>query len=94
MASSNKIRIKLANGTEIDLTRGEVNAVERMARQNGTDPEKVQYDPGHVRFDTLVNLRRKGLLVAKDRLLHFAPGVLPVMGPTIHSDNPFTLTRA
>lgn len=89
-----KTKILFENGNVLGLTQGEITAIERMAQQNGTSPEKVQYDPGHVQRRTLLNLWRKGILRYEDGLFYFAPGYLPVLGPTIYANTPFTLTRA
>lgn len=89
-----KIKVVVFGDQIVSITRGELHAIEAMARQNGTHPEKTQYDPGRVRRDTLRNLWNRGLLSKKDGLYYFPAGMLPVMGPTIYSDNPFTLTRA
>lgn len=87
-------RIRFDNGQVISLSPGEITAIERLARMNGTDPLKVQYDPGSVQRRTLNNLRNKGILTQeaeRGACFHFVAGLLPVMLPTINSQTPFTL---
>lgn len=68
---------ELADGRTVRLTRGEANAFRRYIKMNGKSLRKVQYDPGHVRYDTRRSLVAKGLLVEDSRGLRFlAPGVL------------------
>lgn len=90
-----KNRITFLNGMVTTLTTGEINAIERFARQNGTDPEHPQYDPGNVHYTTVSNLVAKGVLVRRrNGLPYFVPGLLPVQGMSLHSGNPFSLTGA
>lgn len=92
MAST--VRIEFNNGLLIHLTKGEANAIERLARMNGTDPLKVQFDPGFVQRRSLDNLRRKGVLCQQSErggCFHFVPGLLPVMPGTLNSARPFVL---
>ena len=87
-------RIRFDNGQVIVLTPGEITAIERLAQMNGTNPEKVQYDPGHVQRRTLNNLRNKGILTQeaeRGACFHFAEGFLPVQGGSLYSGEPFTL---
>lgn len=72
--------ITFLNGQIINLTWGEINAIERYARQNGTNPSSIQYDPGSVNFRTVHNLVAKGVFVRSNHLVHFAPGLLPMTG--------------
>lgn len=87
-------RYRFDNGQVIVLTPGEVTAIERMAQMNGTDPLKIQFDPGFVQRRTLNNLRGKGILTQEaDRggCYHFAEGFLPIVSPSINFREPFTL---
>jgi hypothetical protein len=86
----------LLNSKAVRFTAGELNAVNRYAWMNGTDPADPQYDPGHVRWTTLASLVEKGVLVRKDATAvpHFAPGILPVVRPTIHAAEAFDLLAA
>ena len=71
----------LADGRAVRLTPGEVRAFRRHIAMNGRSTEQVQYDPGHVRYDTLRNLVEKGLFTRDDRGLYFlAPGVVKAAG--------------
>lgn len=70
--------VTFLNGQVISLTWGEINAIERYARQNGTSPSSIQDDPGSVNFRTVHNLIAKGVFVRSNHRLHFAPGLLPV----------------
>lgn len=86
--------VTFLDGRTLRLSAGEVNAINRMAWMNGTDPESVQYDPGHVRYTTVNSLVDKGVLVREaDHLPRFAAGMLPVVGPTIHAQEAFDLHR-
>lgn len=87
-------RYRFDNGQVIVLTPGEVTAIERMAQMNGTDPLKIQFDPGFVQRRTLNNLRDKGVLTQEtDRggCYHFAEGFLPVVSPSINRADKFTM---
>lgn len=71
----------LADGRKVRLTPGEARAFRRHIAMNGRSTESVQFDPGHVRYDTLRNLVEKGLFTRDHRGLHFlAPGVLKAVG--------------
>jgi hypothetical protein len=85
------IRIRFLNGKTLGLTIGEVNAIERMARQNGTDPDQIQHGPGHVNWNTVSNLVHKGVMRREHGLNYFVEGLLAVHGPTLHSDEQFTM---
>lgn len=87
-------RIRFDNGQVIVLTPGEITAIERLARMNGTNPLKLQYDPGKVQRRTLNNLRDKGILrqdASRGACFFFVEGLLPVQGGSLYSENPFTL---
>lgn len=67
-------RVRLADGREMWLTKGEINALRRMVAMNGTTGP--QYDPGHVNRRTVWNLITKGVLVQTGGgVPEFAPGV-------------------
>lgn len=89
-----QIKVIVFGDQVLKLTQGEVKAVERLVHQNGSNPESTQYDPGRVRLDTLVNLARKGILTRKNGLFFLVAGALPVVKPTMYSDEPFTMARA
>lgn len=76
------IKIRFLSGKTIGLTVGEVNAIEKMARHNGTDPETVQYGPGRVSWNTVSNLVRKGVLRREDPFHYFVEGLLTVQQPS------------
>lgn len=66
-----------ADGRQVRLTDGEITALGRYLAMNGTRTDRVQYDPGHVRYDTVRNLVQKGVFLEDHRGLNFlAPGVL------------------
>lgn len=68
--------VQLANGIQVRLTLGEIEALRRYAKMNGRATGKVLYDPGYVRYDTVANLVRKGIMIRNERGLNFwAPGV-------------------
>lgn len=91
--ATKKSKVTFLNGYVKTLTTGEINAIERYARQNGTDPEATQYDPGNVSYRTVQNLVAKGILVRKGNgVHHFAPGLLPVLRMSLYADRPFSLT--
>jgi len=82
MASNKKTKITFLNGKIEALTTGEINAIERFARQNGTDPASVQYDPGNVHYRTRNNLVDKGILRCDSQgLAYFVEGLLPRQTP-------------
>lgn len=88
-----KQKIVFDNGQVIELTTGEIKAIERYVRQNGTDPKKVQYNPGGVQYRTTFNLVQKGIMRTDERgLFYFAEGFLILQRATVHNANPFTLT--
>lgn len=93
--ATKKYKFTFLNGKVVTLTTGEMNAIERFAHQNGTDPAAVQYDPGSVHFATRNNLVSKGIL-RKDSQgwMHFVAGLLPVSGATVYSTRHFSLTAA
>ena len=67
-------RVRLADGREMWLTKGELNALRRMVKMNGTTGP--QYDPGYVNRRTVWNLITKGVLVrTPGGVPEFAPGV-------------------
>lgn len=87
-----QVKIEFNNGLVVVLTPGEMTAIERMARMNGTDPAKIQYDPGFIQWRTLRNLARKGVICREGNgCYHFIAGLLPVLPVTINSASPFVL---
>jgi hypothetical protein len=96
MESRRSRRFTFLNGQTIMLTTGEVNAIERMVRQNGSDPEAAQYDPGNIHYRTLNNLMAKGILrrSAHNGGIYFVKGYLPVTGSTIFTNRHFDLEKA
>lgn len=87
-------KITFLNGKVTTLTSGEINAIERYASENGTDPERTQYDPGYVNRKTLQNLIAKGIFVLKRGMPHFVEGLLPTVPSARHSGRKFTLSGA
>lgn len=84
--------ITFQNDLVVRLTKGEITAIERSIRMNGSDPERPQYDPGYVKYSTMQNLARKGVMRRDDRGIYFlVAGLLPVQGPSLYSAEPFSL---
>ncbi len=91
--SAVKKLITFANGQAITLTTGEISAIERYACQNGTDPQKVQYNPGNIQHRTTSNLVDKGIMRRDERgLYYFTEGFFPVQKATVHTSTPFTIS--
>lgn len=87
------ISVTFKNGKTIKLTPGEIDAIERYARTNGTDPEQPQYHPGVVRYTTTANLVRKGVMRMEHGVPHFLEGLLEVRGGSLLDKEPFILDR-
>jgi hypothetical protein len=93
--ATKKYKITFLNGKVTTLTTGEMNAIERFAHQNGTDPEAPQYDPGNVHYRTRNNLVDKGILRRDERgMVYFVEGLLAVQAATIFSNRRFSLSAA
>lgn len=67
-------RWRTANGREVILTPGELNAILRYLTMNGT--VGVQMCPGHIQHPTRINLLKKGIFVQEEKGYYFwAKGV-------------------
>lgn len=78
--ATKRYKITFLNGKILTLSTGEINAIERFAELNGTDPGRMQYEPSGVHRTTIRNLVAKGILHLKSGDLYFVPGLLPVQG--------------
>jgi hypothetical protein len=75
--------VTFANGTVIRLTDGEISAIERLARKNGTHPDRPMDKANWVQRTTLHNLIRKGVLRQDGQgRLYFAEGLVNETDPT------------
>ena len=81
MAKKTKL-VKLANGTVIRLTNGEINAIKAYVKMNGRSgagAEGIQYDPGNIKYTTVHNLVDKGIFErVPGGCVRFADGVLDI----------------
>ena len=85
-------KITFANGTEVRLSKGEISALERFIRMNGSNPDAPQYDPGHVKYTTVENLVRKGVFRRGSmRMPYLVEGLIAPQGPSLCSATPFSL---
>lgn len=84
MATQTKL-VTFADGREVRLTIGEINAIKAYVKVNGKEgsgPQGIQYEPGGVKYSTVRNLRDKGVFEsAGNGCVRFAPGVLDLSIP-------------
>jgi hypothetical protein len=77
--------VKFANGEIKRLTTGEINAIRAYVKMNGKDgsgPERIQYEPGYVKYTTINNLIAKGVFeYVTNGCVRFADGVLDLTIP-------------
>lgn len=81
MAKKTKL-VKLANGTVVRLTIGEINAIKAFVKMNGRKGQGntgVQYNPGNIKYTTVNNLVEKGVMERYGMgLVRFPDGVLDI----------------